>query len=437
MKKIQKYLLWLGLALAPVLAISLVFNWDTLISPTAVALSLFLAIGMGAVPALKSYQYTGWIIVAIVCGLIYPSAFLKWGHFDLRNKWAILIVIQVVMFGMGTQMSLKDFSGIKTMGKGVVVGIICQFTIMPLTGFLLVHIFHFEPEIAAGVILIGSCSSGLASNVMVYLARANLTLSVTLTAVATLLAPIMTPFLMKTLAGTYVEIDFLDMCVQIIKIVIVPIGAAFLCDAYKKDSDKRRKQLNTLFFIAVSWLIIMASGLWAFLASRVPNNWMRIPGLINFMCGAIAFGKLFYHVTRLLPKIHQLMPKLSMFGIVYFTLVTTAASSENILAIGVLMLAVSIMHNTLGYVFGYWISRALGLDINNSRTVALEVGLQNGGMASGLAGVMGKLATLGLAAAIFSPWMNISGSLLANYWRKKELKPANTSIENNNWRQKK
>jgi BASS family bile acid:Na+ symporter len=111
-----------------------------------------------------------------------------------------------------------------------------------------------------------------------------------------------------------------------------------------------------------------------------------------------------------------------MFGIVYFTLVTTAASRENILAIGIFMLLASILHNSLGYTLGYWISKALGLDKDSCRTVAMEVGLQNGGMASGLAGVMGKLATLGLAAAIFSPWMNISGSILANYWRKKKLK---------------
>lgn len=112
------------------------------------------------------------------------------------------------------------------------------------------------------------------------------------------------------------------------------------------------------------------------------------------------------------------MPQISMFGIIYFTVVTTAASRENILAIGLTMLLVSVIHNSMGYTFGYWISRALGLDRNSCRTVALEVGLQNGGMASGLAGVMGKLATLGLAAAVFSPWMNISGSILGNYWRK-------------------
>ena len=201
MEKVQRYSLWLGLVCLAMVIFSLIFGINIIISPLAVAASLLIAFGIGTVPVLKSYQYTGWIIMAIVCGLIYPSAFLKWGDFDLRNKWLILIVVQVVMFGMGTQMSLKDFSGIKTMSKGVLVGIICQFSIMPLAGYLLTRIFNFDPEIAAGIILIGSCSSGLASNVMAFLARANITLSVTLTAVATLLAPVMTPFLMKILAG--------------------------------------------------------------------------------------------------------------------------------------------------------------------------------------------------------------------------------------------
>lgn len=429
MERVQRYSLWLGLVSIALVLLSLIFGWDSILAPMTVAASLLIAFGIGTVPTLKSYQYTAWIIVAIVCGLVYPSAFLHWGDFDLRNKWVILIVIQVVMFGMGTQMSLKDFTGIKTMGKGVFVGILCQFSIMPLTGYLLTRVFHFEPEIAAGIILIGSCSSGLASNVMVYLAKANLALSVTLTAVATLMAPLMTPFLMKIFAGTYIEIKFLDMCIQIVKIVIVPIGAAMLYDAYLHSSVILKKQLNIVFFVALTWLAAVVMGLWQFMDSRFSAEVMRIPELLNFLSGAVIVGKLYFHLTNLLPKIRGLMPKLSMFGIVYFTVVTTAASRDNILAIGIFMLMASILHNTLGYTFGYGISKALGLDKDSCRTVALEVGLQNGGMASGLAGVMGKLATVGLASAIFSPWMNISGSILANYWRKKKEKALKNSVE--------
>ena len=126
----------------------------------------------------------------------------------MRNKWVILLVIQTVMFGMGTQMSLDDFKGVVRTPRGVLVGIVCHFSVMPLVGFALTKVFHFEPEIAAGIILIGSCSSGLASNVMAYLAGANLVLSVTVTAITTLIAPFMTPLLMKIFARAYVDVKF-------------------------------------------------------------------------------------------------------------------------------------------------------------------------------------------------------------------------------------
>ena len=112
------------------------------------------------------------------------------------------------------------------------------------------------------------------------------------------------------------------------------------------------------------------------------------------------------------------MPALSMFGIVFFTAVTTAAGRDKLLVVGWLLLAVAIVHNTLGYLLGYWLSRALRLDKRSARTVSIEVGLQNGSMATGVAASLNMLGTMGLAAAIFSPWMNISGSILANYWRK-------------------
>jgi BASS family bile acid:Na+ symporter len=134
--------------------------------------------------------------------------------------------------------------------------------------------------------------------------------------------------------------------------------------------------------------------------------------------GAIVAGVVFHHLTAVFPALEGWMPVASMFGIVYFTLVTTAAGRDHLLQVGGLLFLAAAIHNGVGYVLGYWLSRALGLDRNSARTVALEVGLQNGGMASGVAGAMGKLGTLGLAAAVFSPWMNITGSLLANHWRR-------------------
>ena len=210
------------------------------------------------------------------------------------------------------------------------------------------------------------------------------------------------------------------MCVEIIKIVIVPIGAALLYDAYLNGSVGFRKRVNVVFFISIIWLLVVLVGFWKVLAAQFSETTMLLLELANFIFGTVIVGVLYYHLVIWRPKIHSFMPMLSMMGIVYFTTVTTAASRENIMSIGIVILIASILHNTLGYTFGYWISRALGFDTNSSRTIALEVGLQNGGMASGLAGAMGKLATVGLAAAIFSPWMNISGSLLANYWRRKD-----------------
>ena len=146
--------------------------------------------------------------------------------------------------------------------------------------------------------------------------------------------------------------------------------------------------------------------------------------ILGFFAGAFVVGVLYHLLTLRFPKLDSLMPYFSMFGIIYFTTVTTAAGRENLMKVGFLLFICSVIHNAAGYFFGYWLSRLFGLDKNSSRTVAFEVGLQNGGMASGLAGSMGKLGTVGLPATVFSPWMNISGAILANYWRKRPVEAA-------------
>ena len=115
------------------------------------------------------------------------------------------------------------------------------------------------------------------------------------------------------------------------------------------------------------------------------------------------------------------MPTLAIFGIIYVTGMTIAAGRNNLLKVGWLLFAASALHNMAGYFFGYFLSRGAGLDKNSARSIAFEVGLQNGGMASGLAAAMGKLGTVGLASAVFIPWMNVSGSVLANHWRRKPV----------------
>ena len=426
MQKAGKYFLYLSVLSAVALIAGIILKEPVLYKSTALITAISLAIGLGAVPSLKGYQYTAWIISAVVAGMIFPEAFTKWGPVNLRDKTLILVIIQLVMFGMGTHMSLKDFNGLASTGKGVMVGLFCHFSIMPLMGLLLTKVFDFEPEIAAGIILIGSCSSGLASNVMVYLAKANLVLSVIVTAMATLVAPLLTPLLMKTLAGTLIEIKFVDMMMEIIKIVLVPIGAALLHDYLKRAGNTQRRKVDLLVLFSAAWILLV---IFYLLKTVSQPEWRQSITLSAFFAGAVIAGWLYHQLHNRFPKLDKIMPLISMFGIIYFTTVTTAAGRDNLMKVGVLLFIASVIHNAAGYFFGYWLSRLFGMDKNASRTIAFEVGLQNGGMASGIAGSMGKLGTVGLPAAVFSPWMNISGSLLANYWRKRPVDQNNGKDE--------
>jgi len=377
------------------------------------------AIGLRFSKSFRGYQFTAWIIAVVVAAMIYPARFLHVGNFDMKNKWVMLIAIQLVMFGMGTQMSVKDFAGVAKSPRGVFVGIFCHFTVMPLVGLALTKIFAFPPEIAAGVILIGSCSSGLASNVMAFMAKSNLALSVTVTAVTTMIAPIMTPFWMKLLAGTMVPVSFFNMMVEIIKIVLVPIGAALLHDYLKYASPRGRKIVHGLAAFAVLWMAFLIFGGWQFLKIHVTDGALTALALGGFLLSAFIIGVIYHWAAKRAAWLDKIMPTMAIVGILYVTAMTTAAGRDNLLKVGALLFLASILHNTAGYFFGYFLSRFAGLDKNSARSVAFEVGLQNGGMASGLANAMGKLGTVGLAAASFIPWMNISGSVLANYWCKR------------------
>jgi BASS family bile acid:Na+ symporter len=420
MQSFRKFSLYLSLAATLGVLAGLVCGvafW----APCAVVAAVGFAIGLGAMPSFKGYQYTAWILAAVMAAMVYPTVFTNWGDLNLRNKWLLLAIVQLVMFGMGTQMSLHDFSGVFKTPRGVIVGIVCHFSVMPLVGFGLTQLFNFPPEIAAGVILIGSCSSGLASNVMAYIARSNLVLSVTVTAITTLVAPFMTPFLMKLLAGTLVEVKFVSMMVEIVKIVIVPIAAALIHDGLKRAPDRHRRAVFSAAAAGAVVLLTLPLGGWAWLAARCGAGTLLGIELSAFAIGSVVFGAVYHVVAGRFAAVDRLMPLASMAGIVYFTTVTTAAGRDNLLKVGGLLFLVSVIHNGAGYFFGYWLSRVAGLDRSSSRSVAFEVGLQNGGMASGLAGAMGKLGTVGLAPAVFSPWMNISGSILANYWSKRPV----------------
>jgi len=391
---------------------------NSLWQPLLVVAAIAFAISLRFSSKLRGYQFTAWIIAVVALGMIYPGV-LHLGGGDLKNKWAMLIMIQVVMFGMGTQMKLADFAEVARQPQAVLIGVLGQFTIMPLLGFALTRLFHFEPEIAAGIILIGSCSAGLASNVMAYIAKANLALSIAMTSVTTLLAPIMTPLWMKILAGELIEVKPFNMMMEIIKMVIVPIGAALLHDYLTRASGRGRRIVFGAATASALWLLFLVGGGWGWMKGVAAPDFLPWIGAGGFCLGAVLVGVIYHRAVKSLPQLDKIMPALAMFGIVYVTLVTTAAGRDNLLKIGGTLFLAAALHNTLGYIMAFWLARACKLDTASCRTVAFEVGLQNGGMASGIASSLGKLGTMGLAAAIFIPWMNISGSILANYWAKR------------------
>src|SRR5688572_9899768 len=220
---IFRYILTLSLVL---FAAGLFFLFKDQTTPSSILLITSLAlmaISFQGYEKLRGFSYTFWILTAVTFSLYYPQYFTGIGDFSF--KLLIVPLLQLIMFGVGTTMGYKDFGGIIRQPKAVIIGIICQFTIMPLVGFTIANTFNFPPEIAAGVILIGCVPSGLASNVMSYIANANVALSITVTALAILLSPLLTLMLMKLLAGQFVSVDFLDKMWEIIKIVILPLYA--------------------------------------------------------------------------------------------------------------------------------------------------------------------------------------------------------------------
>ncbi|OKS87247.1 bile acid:sodium symporter family protein [Mucilaginibacter polytrichastri] len=322
--------------------------------PLLIAFFVILALGFRGYELLKGFVYTITIFAAVTTALYYPQYFVEAGGFKFSKL--ITPLIQIIMFGMGTSMSFHDFVGVVKMPKGVFIGVFSHFLIMPLIGFTLASASGFPPEIAAGIILIGCSPNGMASNVISYLAKANLALSITITAVSTLLAPLMTPLLMKFFAGAFVHIDVLSMMWDIIKMVILPITAGLV--------------FNKFLTGKATWL-------------------------------------------------DKAMPLVSMFGIAFIIVIITAAGRDSLLSIGPLLILLVLIHNLAGYFLGYWSGRLFKMSERDCRTIAIEVGMQNGGLASGLAKEMGKMATVGLAPAVFGPLMNVTGSILASWWHRK------------------
>lgn len=261
-------------------------------------------------------------------------------------------LLGIVMFGMGMTLKLSDFKVVFTKPKAVITGILSQYIIMPLLAFLLVKIFNLDPALAVGVILVGSCPGGTSSNVMTYLAKGDVALSVGMTACTTILAPVVTPALVLLLGGATINVSYMSMLMSIVQVVLVPIVLGFVINHFfEKFAQACAKVLPLVSVIAIC-LIIMA---------------------------------------------------------------VVAANAAKIMTVGWLIVVVVMLHNLCGYALGYGVGKVLGLSRDQMRTLSIEVGMQNSGLATSLATV--HFATMPLAAVpgtVFSVWHNISGAIYAN-----------------------
>lgn len=350
----HKLLARLALVLMAVAVVLFGFGRHLLAGVVLTAAFLAASIGVRASERLRGISYSLMIFAAVTLAMCFPAPLVSWGDFKLSRL--IVPLLQIIMFGMGTVMSAKDFVAVVKSPKAVGIGLVLQYTLMPFVGLALAVGFGFPPEIAAGIILVGAAPSGLASNVMCYIAHANLALSVTLTTVGTLLSPLITPLYMQWLAGQYIPIDPWAMMWDITKITILPIVAGLI--------------FNRLFHGKTAWL-------------------------------------------------DRLMPRVSMAGIAVILMIMTAGRRDELLVVGAILIVVTLLHNVSGYLLGYWCCRLLRMDERTCRTVSFEVGLQNAGLATGLAQELGR--QVALAPVVFGSLMNITGATLATWWRERPI----------------
>ena len=288
-----------------------------------------------------------WVIIFAVLSFAVPGGFTWLAPY-------ISLMLGIIMFGMGLTLKLKDFKQVITAPKEVMTLVVAQYTIMPLIALGLVYLFQLPAEIAIGVILVGCSPGGTSSNVMTFLAKGNMALSVTATAVSTILAPVITPALTLLLASAWLPVSFSSMFISIIQIVLIPIALG----------------------VAVQYLL----------------------------------GT---HVDKAV----DVLPLISVVGIIGVVTAVVSTNVENIASTGLLIFAVVILHNLLGYLVGFLLGRLFRFDLKDSKTLSIEVGMQNSGLAATLAAThFSPIAAV--PGAVFSVWHNISGSIIANWLSK-------------------
>ena len=289
------------------------------------------------------------VLLVAALSLMVPASF-AW-----IDTWLINPMLGVIMFGMGLALSPKDFRIVLSRPKDILIGCLAQFTVMPLLAFVLTWAFSLPKELALGVILVGCCPGGTASNVITYLAKGDLALSVGMTATSTLLAPVLTPLLVWLMAGTMVEVDTLGMLLSIVYVVIAPIVCGLLCQHF---------------------------------------------------------------LPKLTQRVTPYLPAFSSIAIAIVVGIIVSHNADRLLLGGLVVIFVVIAHNLLGLLTGFLIGRVLRLPNPKCVAVSIEVGMQNSGLASSLAVLhfaAYPLATI--PGAVFSVWHNISGALAAKFYR--------------------
>jgi BASS family bile acid:Na+ symporter len=302
---------------------------------------------IGKISSFAGKTFTLWVLLFAFIAYFSPEHFTWIGAY-------VVPLLGIVMFGMGLTISPSDFKEVFTRPKDVALGVIGHYLVMPLLAFLLANLLNLPPEIAVGVILVGCCPSGTASNVMVFLAKGDVPLAVAIASVSTILAPIVTPLLILLLASKWVDINIWSLFLSIIQVVIIPLALGFIV---KKLFGKQTK-------------------------------------------AAV-----------------QALPLVSVIAIVMIVCGVVAGSQEKIATTGLLIFAVVILHNLLGFLLGFLFARLFGMDLAKQKAVAMEVGMQNSGLGVAIATAhFSPLAAV--PSAIFSVWHNLSGSTLASIFSR-------------------
>ena len=290
------------------------------------------------------------VLLVAVLALMFPEVL---GHIP---PTLINYLLGVVMFGMGLTLNLEDFKIVFSRPRDVVIGCLAQFTIMPLLAWGLSYMFSLDEALTLGVVLVGCCPGGTASNVITYLAKGDLALSVGMTGVSTLLAPFLTPLLTWLLAGKTVDVNIVSMFLSILWVVILPITVG-----------------------------VIVKRLWP-----------------KFTESTVAY-----------------LPAVSSLAIAFIVAIIISANAHKLLLGGLVIVGVVMLHNLCGLGLGYLIGKGLRLSSPKRKAISIEVGMQNSGLASSLATIhFAAYPMATIPGAIFSVWHNISGAIVARLYSK-------------------